>query len=247
MSDDKRLTSGGRLGLSSRLMYHMLHALGQLLAFMYFRVYAHRPTKLPRKGAVIISPVHRSNLDVPLLGITCPRRLRYLAKGSLFKNPFWTWLLTLFGGFPLDREARADRGALNAAMNVLERGEALVVFPEGERKAGPWVHPMLDGAAWLSVKSGAPILPVGIGGSERAMPKGATVPKPRKVIYPTATWSTHQRIPMGRAWVEPRCARIRLRCVRQSKACSTRPRILPAPLTLRRSTGARCQRTNSAG
>ncbi len=183
MNTENNAGRGGRLGPISRFVYHVLHALAQALAFVYFRVYARHPTKLPRKGAVIISPVHRSNLDVPLLGATCPRRLRYLAKGSLFKSPFWTWLLTLVGGFPLDREARADRGALKAAMEVLARDEALVVFPEGERKAGPWVHPMLDGAVWLSVKSGAPILPVGIGGSERAMPKGATLPKPRKLVY----------------------------------------------------------------
>ena len=183
MVDEAQIVRGGELGLFSRLTYHVLHWTAQLLALVYFRVYARQPGRLPRKGAVIISPVHRSNLDVPLLGATCPRRLRYLAKGSLFKSRFWTWLLTVVGGFPLDREARADRGALKAALSVLERDEALVVFPEGERKSGPWVYPMLDGAVWLSAKSGAPILPVGIGGSERALPKGANIPKPTKIVY----------------------------------------------------------------
>ena len=84
---------------------------------------------------------------------------------------------------PLDRGSTADRGALKAALSVLERGEALAVFPEGERKAGPTVYPMADGAVWLSVKSGAPILPVGIGGSEQAMPKGANVPKPSRLVF----------------------------------------------------------------
>ena len=127
--------------------------------------------------------MHRSNLDVPLLGATCPRRLRYLAKGSLFKNRFWTWLLTTIGGFPLDRNASADRGALDGAMEVLARGEALAVFPEGERKAGPTVHPVADGAVWLSARSGAPIMQVGIGGSERSMPKGAKLAKPTRLVF----------------------------------------------------------------
>lgn len=165
------------------MTYHGLHVLAQLLALIYFRGYSRNRGRLPKTGGVIISPVHRSNLDVPLLGSTCPRRLRYLAKGSLFRSRFWGWFLTVVGGFPLDRDAKADRGAMKAALGVLERGEALVVFPEGERKEGPWVHPMIDGAVWLSHKSGAPILPVGIGGSARAMPKGANLPKPSKLVF----------------------------------------------------------------
>lgn len=173
---------GGRQSLGSRITYLVLHTLAKGLARVYFRTYARNKDRMP-EGAVIISPNHRSNLDVPLLGATSPRRLRYLAKGSLFTSRFWGWFLTTLGGFPLDRESSADRGALKAALAVLERGEALAVFPEGERKAGPTVYPMADGAVWLSVKSGAPILPVGIGGSEQAMPKGANVPKPSKLVF----------------------------------------------------------------
>lgn len=173
---------GGEQTLGSRITYRILHRAAAMLARLYWRVYARNKAEMP-DGAVIVSPVHRSNLDVPLLGATSPRRLRYLAKGSLFKTPFWSWFLTCLGGFPLDRGSAADRGALKAALAVLERGEALAVFPEGERKAGPTVYPMADGAVWLSVKSGAPILPVGIGGSQRSMPKGANVPKPTRIVY----------------------------------------------------------------
>ena len=66
---------------------------------------------------------------------------------------------------------------------MLERGEPLVLFPEGERKCGPIVQPLFDGAAYIAVKAGVPIVPVGIGGSERAMPKGA------KFIYPRSSTS----------------------------------------------------------
>lgn len=183
MTDDAQQNRGGELGLFSRLTYRVLHVAARGVALMYFRAYARQRHNLPRRGPVIISPVHRSNLDVPLLGATCPRRLRYLAKGSLFESRFWSWFLTVIGGFPLDRDAKADRGALKAALHVLERGEALVVFPEGERKSGPTVHPMLDGAVWLSVRSGAPILPVGIGGSERSMPKKRLIPRPTRLVF----------------------------------------------------------------
>lgn len=182
MADDVAKSGPVHLTVAARITYHTLHFAARVLALLYFRAYVRERKKLPWKGSVIISPVHRSNLDMPLLGATCQRRLRYLAKGSLFRSRFWGWFFTAVGAVPLDREVRADRAALKVALAVLERGEALVVFPEGERKEGPWVHPMLDGAAWLSSKSGAPILPVGIGGSAHSMPKGANLPKPGRVV-----------------------------------------------------------------
>ena len=60
----------------------------------------------------------------------------------------------------------------------IDDGEPLVLFPEGERKSGPEVQPLFDGATYIAMKAGVPIIPVAIGGSERAMPKGA------KFIYP---------------------------------------------------------------
>ena len=67
----------------------------------------------------------------------------------------------------------ADREALRRCVAVLEAGEPLVLFPEGERKSGPTVQPLFDGAVYVALRAGVPIVPVGIGGSERVMPKGA--------------------------------------------------------------------------
>lgn len=173
---------GGELSLASRAFYSLLHALVGVLVLGYFRARAHSSQKLPRKGGVIIAPVHRSNLDVPVLGATCPRRLRYFAKDSLFTNRFWTWLLTLVGGFPVRRDG-TDRPALDAAIRVLERGEPLAMFPEGERKSGPLVHPLLNGVAYVAGRAQVPIVPVGIGGSERAMAKGNLLPRPTRLIF----------------------------------------------------------------
>jgi len=64
---------------------------------------------------------------------------------------------------------------------VLAAGEPLVLFPEGERKSGPEVQPLYDGAAYLALKANVPIVPIGIGGSERVMPKGSRMIYPRKV------------------------------------------------------------------
>lgn len=182
--DMKALQDKGKeLGWGANTIYAVANFIAANFTKVYWRGRAHNPELMPTSGAFILAPVHRSNLDVPLVGATSPRRLRYLAKGSLFKTRFWAYFLTAVGGFPLDRDSAAPREALRASIKVLDRGEPLVVFPEGERKAGPIVQECMDGAVWLSVRSGAPILPMGIGGSERALPKGANVPKPTKLVF----------------------------------------------------------------
>ena len=127
-----------------------------------------------------MAPVHRSNIDTPIVAVVTKRRLRYMGKDSLWKKQPGAWMLSALGGFPVTR-GTADREALKRCIEVLEGGEPLVLFPEGERKAGPIVQPLFDGAAYVAARAGAPILPVGIGGSEGVMPKGAKFIYPRKV------------------------------------------------------------------
>jgi 1-acyl-sn-glycerol-3-phosphate acyltransferase len=85
------------------------------------------------------------------------------------------------GGFPV-RRGSADRDALRACLEVVERGEPLVMFPEGTRQSGPAIQPLFDGPAYISSKAQVPIVPVGLGGTERALGKGAKLPRPAKVV-----------------------------------------------------------------
>ena len=103
-----------------------------------------------------------------------------MGKDTLWKNRPFGWLLSSLGGFPVTR-GTADREALRRCVAVLEAGEPLVLFPEGERKSGPTVQPLFDGAVYVALRAGVPIVPVGIGGSERVMPKGARFVHPHKV------------------------------------------------------------------
>jgi 1-acyl-sn-glycerol-3-phosphate acyltransferase len=135
---------------------------------------------VPKQGAFILSPVHRSNLDTPFVARVTRRRLRYMGKESLWKTRFGAWFLTAAGGFPVKR-GTADREALRACQEVLERGEPLVLFPEGTRQTGPEVAHFFDGAAFLACRTGAPIVPVGLGGTEAAMPKGSKFVHPVKM------------------------------------------------------------------
>lgn len=153
-----------------------------LLAFakLWFRLEVRGRQNVPSEGAYIIAPVHRSNLDFLLILALSKRRFRYMAKDSLWKG-WWGKLFTALGGFPVSRGS-ADREALRRSVEVIEGGEPLVIFPEGTRQSGPEVHELFDGAAFVQSKTGVPILPVGIGGSEAAMPKGSKFIRPQKVV-----------------------------------------------------------------
>lgn len=143
------------------------------------RLSARGTEHVPSQGAFILSPVHRSNLDFALVLITTKRRLRFLAKDSLWKG-VWGRIFTALGGIPVAR-GTADREALRTCIEVIEAGEPLVIFPEGTRQFGPEVQPLFDGPAFVQSRTGVPIVPVGIGGSETAMPKGAKFIKRQKV------------------------------------------------------------------
>ena len=107
--------------------------------------------------------------------------MRYMGKESLWKSRFWAWFFSMAGGFPVAR-ATADREALRACIEVIERGEPLVMFPEGTRQSGPAVAEMFDGPAYVACKQQVPILPIGLGGTEAAMPKGRKLPPPRRLV-----------------------------------------------------------------
>jgi 1-acyl-sn-glycerol-3-phosphate acyltransferase len=132
-------------------------------------------------GAYIVAPVHRSYVDWLIVArITRRQRLRYIVKEEVWKSKLIGRLLVACGAFPVNRSG-ADREAIQRCQSVLEGGEPLVMFPEGTRRSGPEVQELKDGVAYMSLRAGVPIVPIGIGGSERAMPRGSSFPRPRRV------------------------------------------------------------------
>ena len=166
--------------LPSKLFYRFCRFLCLVILRTWNRMRVEGRGNLPTSGPYIVAPVHRSNLDTPIAGVAVTSRMRYLAKDSLWKNGALGWLVSSLGGFPVAR-GTADREALKRCIEVLEAGEPLVMFPEGARQAGTELTPLFDGAAYVATKTGAPIVPIGIGGSERIMPKGSKFIHPRKV------------------------------------------------------------------
>lgn len=135
---------------------------------------------IPATGSIIIAPVHRSNLDFAFTMFMSKRKTFFMAKDSLWTVPVLAQWISMMGAFPVKR-GTADRDSLAFAQHVLDAGEALVLFPEGTRQEGSEVAPLHDGAAFLAARTGAAIIPVGIGHTERAMPRGAKFPRPIRV------------------------------------------------------------------
>jgi 1-acyl-sn-glycerol-3-phosphate acyltransferase len=147
---------------------------------LVFRVRVVGKERVPKRGAYILAPSHRSILDVPFAAYVTRRTVRFLAKDDLFSTPFGRKLFDALGAVEVER-GTADRGAMRALEGVLERGEPVAIFPEGTRHSGPEIAELFAGAAYLSVKFGVPIVPVGIGGSEHLLPKGKLFPRPHRV------------------------------------------------------------------
>ena len=165
----------------SLVWYAFARGLVELVCRVYWRVEIRDRDKLPRRGPYVIAPVHRSNVDTLLAGCLTRRRVRFMGKDSLWKYGWSGALFSSLGGFPVHR-GTPDREALRVCEEAVRGGEPVVLFPEGTRQTGPTLHPLFEGAAFVAARAGVPLVPVGIGGSEWAMPKGSRRISPVKVV-----------------------------------------------------------------
>jgi 1-acyl-sn-glycerol-3-phosphate acyltransferase len=163
-----------------KVPYRVMRLIFNAVLTLWFRPEIVGREHVPASGPVILAPVHRSFADFGFTSFCTRRKLFFMAKDSLWKNKWLGKLLLYLGVFPVHRES-ADREALQRAEEVLKRGEVLVLFPEGTRREGAEITDLMEGAAFLSARTGAPIVPIGIGGSDLSMPKGSSIPKPMKI------------------------------------------------------------------
>jgi 1-acyl-sn-glycerol-3-phosphate acyltransferase len=161
--------------------YAFVRGLLDLACRLAFRVRIEGAEHVPAQGSFILAAgAHQSNLDTVLVCMLTRRRLRYMGKDTLWRTRFWDWFFSALGGFPVNR-AGADREALRQCLEIAETGEPVVMFPEGTRHQGPRVAEMHDGPVYVAARAGVPILPVGIGGSARAMPSGSKMIRPTRM------------------------------------------------------------------
>lgn len=150
------------------------------VARLIWRLEVQGESHVPLEGAAIIAPNHMSLLDPPLIGVSCPRELRFIAKAELFHNRLFGGLIRRLGSFPVER-GTADVGAIKTALRFLNEGRAVIIFIEGTRGTGEHLLPPTPGVTLLARQSGAPVVPTAIVGSERAWPRGSKLPRRAQV------------------------------------------------------------------
>lgn len=121
--------------------------------------------RFPRAGPVIVVANHLHNFDPIVLSAALPRPIYYMAKQELFAHPLFAWLIRNFGAFPVNRGA-PDRAALRQALALLDEGLAVGLFPEGTRGVTGVLGDAYPGVALVALRSGAPLVPVAITGTE---------------------------------------------------------------------------------
>jgi len=162
-------------------VYYVGKAIVRLLFFLLTRREVKGRENVPSQGSLLIVANHLHNADPPLLGISCGRNVIFMAKEELFRSRFIAYFMRRFGTFPVHRQ-KFGRATLRQARQVMDDGMALAVFPEGKRSRSGQLEAALPGSALIACRSGAPVLPVGITGTEQVKGLAWILRRPRMTV-----------------------------------------------------------------
>lgn len=142
---------------------------------------------VPASGGAILAVNHLSVIDSVFLPLMMDRPVTYSAKAEYFtaSGPaarLWAWYLRATNQLQMDRDgARAAQGTLEAALALLQAGNLFGIYPEGTRSPDGRLYRGRPGVGWLALKSGLPVIPVGMIGTRRVLPPGSVVPRPGRI------------------------------------------------------------------
>jgi len=147
--------------------YSIAYLIVRFLLQVIWRLEVHNEENVPLSGGVVISPTHKSYFDPPVIGAALPREAHYMAKKELFRVPLLKNVIKKLNAFPVDRVG-FSRDAIKKSIELLERGDAVVIFPEGHRQKGDIVvGECKPGVGVICLHSKAPVLPVLIVNSQQ--------------------------------------------------------------------------------
>ncbi|MEA5569629.1 lysophospholipid acyltransferase family protein [Calothrix sp. UHCC 0171] len=162
---------------TSLLLYHALKwSIVDPMLRKYFQGRIYGVENVPREGALVVVSNHASNYDPPIVSNCVCRPVAYMAKKELFDIPVFNKAIQLYGAYPVSRGS-ADRAAIRAALDYLEKNWAVGVFLQGTRTENGKITEPKRGAALLAAKAKAPLLPVSVWGTEDIEKNGA-FPRP---------------------------------------------------------------------
>jgi 1-acyl-sn-glycerol-3-phosphate acyltransferase len=165
------------LSFAKRLWYDFLRVVVRLVAVVLWRVRVNGREHWPSEGGMLVLANHQSLLDPMLVGLTCDRRLNYLARQTLFRFTPFRLLIESLDAIPVDREGLGLAG-LKETLRRLKRGEMVLIFPEGTRTSDGEVGPFKPGFSALATRGGVPMLPVALDGAYQMWPRRQLLPVP---------------------------------------------------------------------
>lgn len=157
--------------------YDLAHMLSSVAMMLGFSLRAEGSRHVPRRGPALLVANHQSFFDPLLVGLASGRRLCYLARKTLYRNRLLAWLIRCLNAVPIDHEGIGKEG-LRAALEMLNAGRAVLVFPEGVRTSDGAVQPLRPGVQLLVKRAQGPVIPVGIAGAFEAWPRQRKYPLP---------------------------------------------------------------------
>ena len=165
------------------MFYAVLKMLLTRVFLLIYRPHVEGTENIPATGPVILASNHLSFIDSMIIPMIAPRQVAFIAKAEYFESPgLKGWLMKSFfnaiGSVPVRRgDHRAAQEALDTSLEVIESGTAFGIYPEGTRSLDGRLYRARVGVAWLALKSGAPIIPVGLADTQKLLPLGARVPR----------------------------------------------------------------------
>jgi len=157
------------------MFYSIARAIAWIILKIFWQMKVEGFENIPKKGAVIIASNHVSYLDPAVLVASLNRKIYFIAKKEVFKNTFVSFILKNLNAFSVDRE-NVDILAFKKAINILREEKVLGTFPEGTRSSNGELQELKLGAIKIAMKTGIPILPVGIIGTYKIYPRGIKFP-----------------------------------------------------------------------
>lgn len=154
------------------MLYAIGYHLSRWIARAFFALSVEGLEHVPESGPVILAPNHVSYLDPVLVGIALSRRVHFMAKKELFRNPVIAWFLRGLQAYPVTRE-RVDPSTLKRTLSLLAAGQVVLMFPEGTRGDGRALGQAKPGIGVVAARSGAPVVPVFHWGAEQVLPRGS--------------------------------------------------------------------------
>jgi 1-acyl-sn-glycerol-3-phosphate acyltransferase len=168
--------------MNSHVLYWLCRQLLCIASDTAFRGEVIGLDNVPRHGPYVIASNHCSHLDPPFLGCQIPHRIRFFARKSLWKPGIPKWWMDHIECIPVDRDG-ADVGAMKKTIAAMEKGDVVILFPEGTRSMDGRLQPAKSGVGMIACKTGVPVVPARIFGSFEAFGRNAKFPRPHPISY----------------------------------------------------------------